>query len=91
MGGTYDILEKLPGGTLLLVERAESLERAKMRFFALNSSSLHEYVVYVQTRQRLLNLKVMAGQARAQSHTKFTGDSSNLMAFVTTLSGPSWV
>ena len=45
MDVTYDILEKLPGGALLLVERAESLARAKMRFFTLNSPSLHEYVV----------------------------------------------
>jgi hypothetical protein len=50
MGGTYDILEKLPNGALLFVERAESLEQAKMRFFALNSSSRFEYVVYDPTR-----------------------------------------
>jgi hypothetical protein len=35
MGGTYDILEKLPDGKFSLVERAENLEQAKMRFFAL--------------------------------------------------------
>jgi hypothetical protein len=50
MGGTYDILEKLPDDTLLFVERAESLERAKMRFFALTSSSRREYIVYDLTR-----------------------------------------
>jgi len=50
MGGTYDILEKFPGGALLFVERAESLERAKMRYFALTSSSPHECVVYDPTK-----------------------------------------
>ena len=60
MGGTYDILEKLPGGALLLVERAESLERAKMRFFALNSSSRHEYVVYDPIRGCEVVLKARA-------------------------------
>ena len=37
MGGTYDILEKLPNGTFLFVEKAECLAQAKMRFFALAS------------------------------------------------------
>jgi hypothetical protein len=50
MGGTYDILEKLPNDTFLFVERAESLERVKMRFFALTSSSRREYMVYDKTR-----------------------------------------
>jgi hypothetical protein len=50
MGGTYDILERLPDGKLLFVETAESLERAKMRFFSLTMSSRHEYVVYDRTR-----------------------------------------
>jgi hypothetical protein len=49
MGGTYAILEKLPDGSLLFIERAESLEWAKMRLIALTSSSLHEYVVYDPT------------------------------------------
>jgi hypothetical protein len=60
MGGTYDILEKFPSGALLFVERAESLERAKMRFFALTSSSLHEYVVYDPTRACEVVLKARA-------------------------------
>ena len=60
MGGTYDILEKLPNDTLLFVERAESLERAKMRFFALNSSSRHEYVVYDPIRGCEVVLKARA-------------------------------
>ena len=60
MGGTYDILQKLPNDTLLFVERAESLERAKMRFFALTSSSLHEYVVYDPTRGCEVVLKARA-------------------------------
>jgi hypothetical protein len=60
MGGTYDILEKLPNGTLMFVERAESLERAKMRFFALSSASRHEYVVYDPTRGCEVFLKAKA-------------------------------
>jgi len=60
MGGTYDILEKLPNGTFLLIERAESLEQAKMRFFALSSSSRHEYVVYDSTRGCEVVLKARA-------------------------------
>jgi hypothetical protein len=60
MGGTYDILERLPDDTLLFVERAESLERAKMRFFALTSSSLHKYVVYDPTRGCEVVLKARA-------------------------------
>jgi hypothetical protein len=60
MGGTYDILEKLPNDTLLFVERAESLERAKMRFFALTSSSRHEYIVYDPTRGCVVFLKARA-------------------------------
>jgi hypothetical protein len=60
MGGTYDIFEKLPNGTLLFVERAESLERAKMRFFALTSSSRHEYIVYDPTRGCEVFLKARA-------------------------------
>jgi len=59
-GGTYDILEKLPGGALLLVERAESLEQAKMRFFTLTSSSRHEYLVYDSTRGCEVVLKARA-------------------------------
>jgi hypothetical protein len=60
MGGTYDILEKLPNGTLLFVEKAESLEQAKMRFFALTSSSRHEYIVYDPTRGCEVVLKARA-------------------------------
>jgi hypothetical protein len=60
MGGTYEILEKLPGGTLLLVERAESLEHAKMRFLALNSPSGHDYIVYDPTRGCEVVLKARA-------------------------------
>jgi hypothetical protein len=55
-----DILEKLTGGALLFVERAESLEHAKMRFLALSSSSRHEYVVYDQTRGCEVALKARA-------------------------------
>jgi hypothetical protein len=60
MGGTYDIFEKLSDGKLLWIERAESLERAKMRFFALSSSSRHEYVVYDKTRGCKVGLKARA-------------------------------
>ena len=60
MGGTYDILEKLRNGTLLFVEKAESLEQAKMRFFALTSSSRHEYIVYDPTRGCEVVLKARA-------------------------------
>jgi hypothetical protein len=63
MGGTYAILEKLPDGTLLFIERAESLERAKMRLLALTSSSLHEYVVYDPTRGCEVVLKARAGDS----------------------------
>jgi hypothetical protein len=59
MGGTYDILERLPDATLLFVERAESLERAKMRFLALASSSRHEYLVYDSARGCEVVLRAM--------------------------------
>ena len=60
MGGAYDVLEKLPGGKLLLVERVESLEQAKIRFLCLTLSSRREYLVYDATRGCAVVLRAAA-------------------------------
>ena len=50
MAGIYEIFEKLPGGQLTFVEKAEGLEKAKTRFFLLAFSSPREYMVWDPAR-----------------------------------------
>lgn len=51
MLATYKIFEKFPDGTLAFVEKAENLERAKVRFLSLSAaSSQREYLIWDATR-----------------------------------------
>jgi hypothetical protein len=50
MAGTYEIFEKFPDDKLVFVERAESLEQAKIRFFSLTFSSRREHLVWDPAR-----------------------------------------
>jgi hypothetical protein len=50
MGGMYEIYEKFPDGKLMFLEKAEGLEKAKMRFFILATDSQREYLVWDPSR-----------------------------------------
>jgi hypothetical protein len=60
MAGTYEIFEKFPDDKLVFVERAESLEQAKIRFFSLTFSSRREYLVWDPARGHEVVLRAVA-------------------------------
>lgn len=60
MAQTYEIFEKLPDGSLLFVEKTESLAQAKVRFFFLTFSSQHEYLVWDSAKGHEVPVKTVA-------------------------------
>ena len=50
MGAIYEIFEKCPGGDLVFIEKADGLEKAKMRFVCLTLLSQREYLIWDPAR-----------------------------------------